>query len=230
MPLKELIIYHPDTEYQEDILSLQQYVQDELNVVTLSFTSDEAAVGIRYKAVADWGVLGKKLRKDLGRVKKALPDVPSDAIKAYQTSGQLTVDGIDLVAGDLTVNRYVELGEQSVYDSGTDNDVVILLDIRRHADLEHMALVRELTSRVNKLRKEAGLKATDKAHIFYRYEDGCEDVLRAALSGQEEQLERAIGGVPQEFSQAPEGLTLVHETVADDKPAGERFVCSLSKA
>ena len=194
-------------------------------------------MGIRYKAVADWGVLGRKLRKDLGRVKKGLPAVSSDDVKAYQTTGQLTVDGIDLVAGDLQVNRYVDLGEQTTYDSGTDNDVVILLDIRRHADLENMALVRELTSRVNKLRKEAGLKATDKALIFYRYEECCEDVLRAALDGQEEQLERAIGGVPQDLAQAPSGLNLVEESGADKKaatadarPSAERFVCSIAKA
>ena len=41
------------------------------------------------------------MRKDLGRVKNALPKVSSDEIKAYIDTGKLTVDGIELVEGDL---------------------------------------------------------------------------------------------------------------------------------
>ena len=66
---------------------------------------------MRYKAVADWAVLGRKLRKDLARVKNALPKVTSDEVKAYVQTGKLVVDGIELVEGDLTVQRYIELPE-----------------------------------------------------------------------------------------------------------------------
>ena len=39
--------------------------QSELNVRDVLFTLDETLSGVRYKAVADWSILGKKLRKDL---------------------------------------------------------------------------------------------------------------------------------------------------------------------
>jgi isoleucyl-tRNA synthetase len=76
--------------------------------------------GVRYRAVADWGVLGKKLRKDIGRVKNAFPSVSGDQI--YLKSGTLMVDGIEPVE-DLTVQRYTDLPNGSD-QYGTHNDNV----------------------------------------------------------------------------------------------------------
>ena len=113
-----------------DVRLLQRYLESELNVRDIVFTSDEKRAGVQYRAVADWAVLGRKLRKDLARVKNGLPSVSSEAVKAYTQTGKLTVDGIELVEGDLTVQRYVELSsEQGTYGSHTDNDVVVLLDV-----------------------------------------------------------------------------------------------------
>ena len=80
--MKELLVFHPDPTYISDVKPLQRYIESELNVRDVVFSSDETLSGVQYKAVADWPVLGRKLRKDLGRVRNALPNVPSDAVKA----------------------------------------------------------------------------------------------------------------------------------------------------
>ena len=66
-----------------DVKLLQRYLESELNVRDIVFTSDEKRAGVQYRAVADWAVLGRKLRKDLARVKNGLPSVSSEAVKAY---------------------------------------------------------------------------------------------------------------------------------------------------
>ena len=126
-PLLELLVFHADEEWLEDVKSLESYIKSELNVQNVVFTSDEASSGVKYRAVADWPVLGRKLRKDIGRVKNALPNVPSDAVKAYVKTGKLVVDGIELVEGDLAVQRFLELpaGAEQRYATHTDNDVPI---------------------------------------------------------------------------------------------------------
>ncbi len=124
----------------------------------------------------------RKLRKDLGRVRNALPNVSSDEIKSYITTGKIVVVGIELVEGDLTVQRYLEPppASEGQFATNTDNDVVIRLDVQIHADLQGEWLARELMNRVQKLRKKAGLQATDDVHIFYRFEDGSgADLLKA---------------------------------------------------
>ena len=111
--MAELVIFHHDPEYLSDVKSLLPYIEQELNVRTVVFTSDEQKCGIKYKATADYATLGKKLRKDIGRVKKGLPLLSSEQVKDYVETGKILVDGIELVKGDLTATRYVELQPQA---------------------------------------------------------------------------------------------------------------------
>ncbi|KAL7421669.1 isoleucine--tRNA ligase [Cryptotrichosporon argae] len=221
MPLKELVLFHHDQEYLDDVRSLEPYVLGELNVVSLRYTSDEAATGIRYKASADWPTLGKKLRKDVAKVRNYLPQMTSDECKTYISTGKVDVNGIELATGDLLITRFVEpassgAGSEDPFEPATDDDVIVLLDTRRHADLEHMTALRALSARVNKLRKEAGLKPTDKVDVVYAYDAGERDALAAAISnGDTDYLVRAIGGAPLAAAQASGRKVIFTETRKD---------------
>ena len=96
MPLKQLVIFHHDQEYLDDVKSLETYLAAELNITDVVYTTDESAVGIKYKATADFAVLGKKLRKDFGKVSKAIPAMSSDACKAYLADGKAALNGVEL--------------------------------------------------------------------------------------------------------------------------------------
>jgi hypothetical protein len=61
------------------------------------FASDETASGIRYRAIANWAVLGKKLRKDLAKVKTALPEMPSDDIKGMSRPERSLLEGLNCI-------------------------------------------------------------------------------------------------------------------------------------
>lgn len=237
IPLKELVIFHHEQEYLDDVKSLETYIAAELNVVNVVYTSDEATTGIKYRAEADWAILGKKLRKDVGKVRSHLPKMTTEECKAVLRDGKVSVNGVELVEGDLVVTRYADIegnAQKEGYEPASDNDVIIIIDIRRHAELESQALLRALTSRVNKLRKEAGLKPSDKVDIFYEYDSGLEDSVRPAISGEgnDEYLNRAIGGVPVEKSQMGDGrdvlITEKRTKEVDEIVEEERFVLSLA--
>ncbi|TNY21876.1 putative ILS1-isoleucyl-tRNA synthetase [Rhodotorula diobovata] len=198
-PLAELVVFHPSQEYLDDVASLLPYVEQELNVRSVVLTSDEARCGIRFRADADYAVLGRKLRKDLARVKKALPGVSSDDVKAYLATGRITVDGVELVEGDLTATRYVELAARVEggphYESNTDGDVVVLLDVLKRPELEQEGTAREVVNRVQRLRKKAGLVATDDIDVFFSFADGVgrelEDIILASGDVMGKTLKRA---------------------------------------
>ena len=195
-----------------DVKLLQRYLESELNVRDIVFTSDEKRAGVQYRAVADWAVLGRKLRKDLARVKNGLPSVSSEAVKAYTQTGKLTVDGIELVEGDLTVQRYVELSsEQGSYGSHTDNDVVVLLDVQIHPDLQSEWLAREMVNRVQKLRKKAGLQATDDVEVFYSFEDGSGADILEAVQKHTEYIQKSVRSVPKDVKEKGEGKKVLIE-------------------
>jgi isoleucyl-tRNA synthetase len=222
-------VFHADPAYLADIQPLQRYIQSELNVRDVVFSSDEAAAGVRYRAAADWGVLGRKLRKDLGKVKAALPELSSDAVKAYAETGTVRVAGIELVAGDLAVQRFIALpeGAAATFATNTDNDVVVRLDIQAHAELQQEWLARELVNRVQKLRKRAGLQATDDVDVFYAFAgaDGAELVqameIHAAL------VERTVRSVPKDAQARPPNAEVLIEEEQDI--ADVKFMLSLAR-
>lgn len=194
-------MFHHNAEYLEDVRSLERYIQEELNVFSVTLTSDEDKVGIKYKATADWKTLGKKLRKDLGRVKNGLPKLTSDEVKAFNETGKITVDGIPLVEGDLVVTRYVELTGED-WDTNTDNDVVVLLDVRKHPELEEHLLRRDLTTRCQQLRKSSGLQPADEVDIYYEFAKDMSNSLDEIIVGHEDAIKKKVGAVPRPL---PEG-------------------------
>lgn len=240
MPLKEFVVFHHDQEYLDDVKSLESYIAAELNVVNVVYTSDESAVGIKYKASADWPTLGKKLRKDIGKVKNALPSLSSDDCKEFVLNGKMNVSGVELVTGDLVVTRFVEApsttGSTSeiTHENATDKDVIVILDIRKHADLESLTMLRSLTSRINKLRKECGLKQTDKVDIFYEYDEGQTDVLAETISANQEALVNPFGVLPGPKSQLSQGTKVIgtekRAKGADDTDPEERYIITLAES
>ena len=213
MPLRELLVFHPEEQYLADVKPLQRYIESELNIRDVVFSSDETLSGVRYRVAADWAVLGRKLRKDLGRVRNALPKVSSDEVKGYISSGKITVDGIELVDGDLAVQRYLEVppSSEGQFATNTDNDVVIRLDIQIHAHLQGEWLARELTNRVQKLRKKAGLQATDDVDVFYRFEEGSGADLITAIQGNTDIIKKTVGSLPADVKEKREGAVVIIE-------------------
>lgn len=226
-PLKELLVFHADPQYLDDVRSLQRYIESELNVRDVVLTSDESKSGVKYRAVADWSVLGRKLRSNLGKVKAALPDLSSEDVKRYTDTGKITVAGIELVEGDLTVQRYIELpkGAEGQYATNTDNDAVVRLDIQVHPELAGEWLARELINRVQKLRKKAGLQATDDVEVYYKFEEGAGGELVQAMKEHAEVIKRTVRNVPVDVKEKKVGSTLLIEE--EQEVSDVKFVLSL---
>nr|ASF90270.1 hypothetical protein SPAR02944 [Bartheletia paradoxa] len=224
-PLKELIVFHPDVQFHEDVRSLESYVFEELNVRSIVYTSDEGTSGIRWKADADWPVLGRKLRKDMPKVKKGLSELSTAEVKAYLVDEKIVVAGIELGKGDLTVSRYVELPEDALHAFATDNDVVVLLDIVLHPELEAEGTAREFVNRVQQARKRGGFTATDDVDVYYSFTDGLGAALEEVLKTQKEVIAKVVKRAPKPESERPAGVvTTFEEEVELDS---QKFTLSL---
>ncbi|GAA6052199.1 hypothetical protein JCM3770_000792 [Rhodotorula araucariae] len=235
-PLAELVVFHPSQEYLDDVASLLPYVEQELNVRSVVFTSDEARCGIKYRVDADYAVLGRKLRKDLGRVKKALPGVSSDAVKQYLATGSLTVDGVELVEGDLAATRYVELPPRvdggAHYEHNTNNDVVVLLDVLKRPELEQEGTAREVVNRVQRLRKKAGLVATDDIDVFYSFADGVGAQLEQIMAASADVIRKTLKRAPRPRRELDAAVADGREVVIEEEQevGDDKIVLTLVRA
>ena len=193
-PLKTLIVLHTKPQYLEDIRSLQSYITAELNVRDIILSSDEAAYNVRYSVTADWPVLGRKLKKDAQRVKKALPALSSADVKAFADTGNITVDGIALTSEDLVVKREVAQAEGMGHmEANGDDEVLTILDTAMDEGLAAEGVAREVVNRIQRLRKKAGLKTTDDVGMEYAVGEDPEGVgLEGVIEGQKSLFERVL--------------------------------------
>jgi isoleucyl-tRNA synthetase len=193
-PLKTLIVIHPDPVYLEDVRSLEGYITEELNIQTLVLSSDEAKYNVQYSVSADWPVLGKKLKKDVQKVKKALPSLTSEQVHQFVLQKTIVVDGITLEDGDLVVKRGLKDDESSKnLETNTDDDVLTILDAEIYAELADEGLAREIINRVQRARKKAGLQPTDDVKMEYKVLSDPDNIgLANAFTSQSEAIEKAL--------------------------------------
>lgn len=193
-PLKTLVVVHPSEEYLDDVRSLSTYISEELNIRDVVLTTDEAAHNVQYKVSADWPTLGKSLKKDAQRVKKALPSLSSDDVKAFTQTGTITVDGIALGKEDLLVKRDIADTDASKHlEANTDDDVLTILDAHIYPGLHEEGVAREIINRVQRLRKKAGLVPTDDIKMEYTVLTDPEEIgLEGVFEGQRGMLEKAL--------------------------------------
>lgn len=218
-------MFHPSEEYLADVRALLPYVEQELNVRTVTLTSDEGATGIVYRAEADWSVLGRKVRKQMGAVRAGLLTLSSEEVQAYVQTGRITVGGCDLVTGDLTAVRFVQAKGDSVegaakYETDTDGDVVILLDVLVRPELAQEGTAREVINRVQRLRKKAGCVATDEIDVFYRFAEGLGAELGKIIVESEDVICRVLKRMPQPDAQRSTAVPVLIEEeqeIGDEK-------------
>ncbi|KKK24643.1 hypothetical protein AOCH_001747 [Aspergillus ochraceoroseus] len=205
-PLKTLVVIHQDQQFLDDVKSLETYILEEINVQELVLSSDEAKYNVQYSVTADWPTLGKKLKKEVQKVKKALPSLSSDDVKKFVTDKKILVDGIELVEGDLVVKRGLKQDSSSeAMEPNADADVLTILDVHLYPELAHQGLGREIINRLQRLRKKAGLVPTDDVKMQYVVLSDPDNVgIREAFETQASVIEKVVRR-PLEQCKAAEG-------------------------
>ncbi|KAG6075670.1 Isoleucine--tRNA ligase, cytoplasmic [Claviceps sp. LM218 group G6] len=229
-PLKTLVVLHHDAQYLEDIRSLERYITEELNIRELLLSSDEASYDVQLSVTADWPILGKKLRKDMARVKRALPSLSSDQVKEYMQTGKILVDGIMLEAGDLLVRRGVrENATIRSLEVNSDNEVLTILDSEIDPSLAQEGLAREVINRVQRLRKKAGLHATDDVKMDYQVLSDPDNIgLAQALASQSGMIEKTLRRSLDPFQEGAELERLIAKETQEVQQA--TFILRLLKS
>jgi len=229
VPLRELTVFHSDAQYLDDVRSLSSYIEEELNVRDLVLSSDEVKCGVCFKLLADWPTLGRKLRKDMGKVKKGLDQVTSAQAKEYMMTNQITIEGIPLGEGDLRAMRYVDekaLPPHTLSDS--DGSVVVLLDGQVRPELQAEGMARDVINRIQRLRKKAGLQPTDEIDSYYRFTGEMNAALDEVMKTQTDVFTRNIRRVPRPSSDMPSEAAVVCEE--EQEVNDIKFVLTLVRA
>lgn len=167
-PLKEATIVHRDKSVLEAIQSLEIYIQSQLNVRSVIYSTDETRY-VMLKADADGRVLGKKLGKSFKAVHAAVRALPPEEVSRLEAEGQLEISGHILTTGDVKITR--ELKEEfriggDLQAESSASGLLMILNTVRDDDLLQEGQARELINRIQKLRKKVHLRPEDRIEIF----------------------------------------------------------------
>lgn len=162
-PLACLTIIHQDEAMLEGIARLESYIQSELNVKTVRYSTDEDRY-IRLFAQPNAPLLGKRLGKDFGRFRKLIENLDAASLKQLQESDELVLEGEQFCAADILVYREPREGTEAV----SNRYISIDLDCSLSPELVREGLAREVVNRIQKTRKDLGLHVADRIRIEYR--------------------------------------------------------------
>ena len=136
-------------------------IEDELNIKEVIFRDDMSDF-LAYHVKPNFHVLGPKVGKQMGAVKKALEASDGAAVKdALAGDGSYT---LHLPDGDVTVTAEdveVTVSQRDGYNCQSYGGVTVALSTTLTEALIEEGFVREIISKVQTMRKECGLEVTD---------------------------------------------------------------------
>ena len=149
----------------------QEIIEDELNVKTMEFTQ-EVRDFTSYSFKPQLKTVGPKYGKMLGGIKAALGSLDGNA--AMDELNATDSLKLDINGQEITLFRedlLIDTAQMEGYVSENDNGITVVLDTNLTEELLTEGFVREIISKIQTMRKEAGFEVMDKIKVTY---DGSE--------------------------------------------------------
>ncbi len=156
----------------------REIIADELNVKTVEFTEDVSSF-TDYTFKPQLRTVGPKYGKFLKQIQQALSEL--DGNKAYaqlKEKGSITLDSVNADVVLCEEDLLITMTQQEGYVTEGDNEVTVVLDTNLTPELIEEGFVRELISKIQTMRKEAGFEVMDKISVSYRAEEKIDAVFR----------------------------------------------------
>ena len=153
-------------------------IREELNTKKVTFTEDVRDF-TSYSFKPQLKTVGPKYGKLLGGIRKALSELDGNAamdeLKANNCLN-LDIQGEEVVL--LENDLLIDTAQIEGYESVQEGEITVVLDMNLTPELIEEGFVRELISKVQTMRKEAGCEVTDRILIYAAGNDRIEEILK----------------------------------------------------
>ena len=154
-------------------------IRDELNIKNVSFT-DKVDDFVTYQFKPQLKTVGPKFGKQLNEIRTALSELDgTKAKKELDENGKLV---LSLPSGEVTLETedlLIEAKQKDGFYTVSDRGITVAIDTTLTKELVEEGFVRELISKIQTMRKEAGFNVTDHINVTV---EGSKKVTDIALS------------------------------------------------
>ena len=180
----------------------QELCEDELNVKEVVFT-DDARAFTTYQLKPQMRTLGPKYGKLLGKIGQQLAQMDgNDVVDAFEKGEEVSfmIDDteVKLVKDDVLTTPMNKPG----FIAAEDRGVTVVLDTNLSDELIREGYAREVISKVQTMRKDAGFEVTDRISLYYEGDDE----LAGALDAYKDMIGRTTLATAIARGTAPEGF------------------------
>ena len=163
-------------------------IKDELNVKAVELT-DDVREFTSYNFKPQLKTVGPKYGKLLGKIKESLQGLDGNAsMDELNEKGALVFD-YDGEKAELTKDDLlIEMIQKEGYVTEGDNKVTVVIDTKLTPELIEEGFVREIISKIQTMRKEAGFEVMDRITV---YESG-NDKIRQILTDHGDSIKRDV--------------------------------------
>lgn len=142
-------------------------IADELNVKSVEYKDDVREFHIITQFKPQLKTLGPKYGKFLGEIRKQLSELDGNkAMDDLNNAGYITlsVNGQDvqLEKADLLI----EMVQAEGYVANSDKGITVVMDTKLTPELIEEGFVRELVSKIQTMRKDAGFEVMDRINVY----------------------------------------------------------------
>ena len=156
----------------------QEIITEELNIKKVEMT-DDADSFISYTFKPQLKTVGPKFGKLVGGIRKALTEIDgSAAMKELNEEGTLTLDinGVSVVLS--RDDLLIDMAQSEGFETQSDGKVTVVLDKKLTPELIEEGFVRELISKIQTMRKEAGFEVMDRIRLYVSGNERLEKIIR----------------------------------------------------
>lgn len=203
-------LYVKGASFTEDYQAL---CEDELNVKAVVFTEDARAF-TTYLLKPQMRTVGPKYGKLLGKIKQALLTLDgNDVVDAFARGESVTldVDGTVVVLGEQDV--LTEPMQKPGFVAQQDGNVTVVLDTNLTPALVSEGYAREVISKLQNMRKDAGFEVTDRIDVRYT----CGDKLADAIAEGADMIQKGTLALSLQRGEAEDGFVSAEWNINGEK-------------
>ncbi len=155
----------------------KEIIADELNVKEVVFT-DDVKEFTTYSFKPQLRTLGRRFGSRLNELKEVLSGLDGNAaMEQLNAAGEITVTvgGVDEVLA--REDLLVESAQMEGYVSEADHGITVVLDTNLTPELIEEGFVREVISKVQTMRKDAGFEVTDHICLYQQGNDRIKEIM-----------------------------------------------------